>query len=190
MRNLYIVNNNNLSTFNLNRFNSSTLVWLDISNNSLTNLSDFNVNAIPSLLVFNISYNLLEYLPLDILDKLRFANKFYVIVDNNPWNCSRSEWKQYLTADLTMAFCYDLTTMSDSYEASEEVDLAPKQFVNSSSTSCGTHCTEGKFKEYCSFWIFGAVWLGIILGNVRTLKRLICCPTTVTKDDKTTQCGK
>lgn len=170
-------------------FNSTSLAWLDISNNSLKSLTDFNVKAIPTLLVLNISYNSLEYLPIDIVDKLRFENKFYVIVDNNPWNCSHPEWKQYLTDELTMAFCSDLATIKiDSYEASDEVDVQQKKFVNSS-TSGITRCIEGKFKEYCPFWIFGAVWVGVILGNVRTLKRLICCPTTITKDDKTTQCG-
>lgn len=153
-------------------------------------MTDFNIKAIPTLLVLNISNNLLEYLPIDIVDKLRFENKFYIVVDNNTWNCSHPEWKEYLTAELTMAFCSDLTTMKiDSYEAPDVVDVENKHFVNSS-TSCVMHCNEGKFKEYCPFWIIGAVWVGVILGNVRTLKRLICCPTTVTKDDKTTQCGR
>lgn len=165
--------------------NSNTFIWLDLSNNSLTDMTGFNLDAIPSLTTLNVSDNALEYLPRDFVDKLEETNDFYVIIDNNPWNCSHPEWKDYLSTQLTQAFCSNISSLSDSYKSSE----VSKQNTNIT-TDLSSNCAVLMLKNRCAFWIFGALWVGIILGNISKLKQLLFCPKSQTLKDKATQCGK
>lgn len=186
LKNLYIVNNNLSSLVPDVISPNNSLLWLDLSNNSLTSLTNFNVQAFPSLTVLNVSYNALEYLPIDILDKLRSSNQFYLIIDDNPWNCSRSEWNANLSAELTQAFCTNLSLVEGQYATS-----AQKEVQGSNSTTQFTsNCSSGVFETQCAFWIFGAIWAGIILGNISKLKTMLFCPNNVIMEDKAIQCGK
>lgn len=180
LKNLYIVNNH-LSNFSSTLINpNSSLIWLDISNNSITTLTNLNVTAIPSLTVLNISHNSLEYLPKDILDKLELFNQFYIIVDGNPWNCFHEEWKEFLSKNLVEAFCLNDTAKQNNFSQLQQVNIS----------SLYTHnCSSNVFKTACGFWIFGSLWLGIILGNISKLKKLLFHPYAMNMEDKAIQCG-
>lgn len=185
LTNLHITNNY-ITSFKSNILNSSNLVWLDISNNSLTSLSDLNISGIPSVTVLNISHNSLEYLPEDIMFKLNSSNRFFVIVDNNPWNCSHPLWKDKLSTEFVRVFCLN-TSVDSSYAEAEEQNIIGN--VNSTK-EMSSSCSASIMNRHCPFWIFGALWTGVILGNIRKLKQLVFCPTNITSDDKTTQCGR
>lgn len=185
LKKIHIVNNN-LTSFTSNVLNSSVLFWLDLSKNSLVNLTEFNVLSMPSLTILNISDNSLQYLPKSILDKVTSTNSFFLIADNNPWNCSHPKWKQYLTEQLTVALCSNISQVPDSYAESREEE---SKIIPNVTDSNYTPCSVGVFKTNCPFWMFGALWVGIILGNIKKLKQLVFCPSSLTLEDKATQCG-
>lgn len=184
LKELHIVNNN-LTNFKSNMLNSSFLVSLDLSSNSLVNLTDFNVLSLPSLIVLNVSDNSLEYLPINILEKIESTNNFYLIAGDNPWNCSHLQWKEYLSPQLKLALCSNISVLDEGYAEGEEEE--PK--LNSNVTEIYPQCSVGIFKTHCLSWMFGALWVGIILGNVKKLKQLVFCPRNSTMEDKATQCG-
>lgn len=185
LKNLYIVNNK-LDNFRLDILNQSSLNWLDLSNNSIYDLSDFHINAISSLTVFNISSNALEFLPKDILDKLKQVNKFYLIVDNNPLDCSHPKWNGNLSEELSRVFCSNTSFIENEFKSAEDQPVS----INSTKQFLANCSTDNMFRTRFAFWIFGSIWLGIILGNISKLKQLLFCPQITTVEDKAIQCGK
>ncbi|KAJ8938994.1 hypothetical protein NQ318_015559 [Aromia moschata] len=182
------ITDNYLETLSSDAFGPNNSVqFLDVSHNLLSDLSDFDVGWFPSLVVLNVSHNRLEHLPAGVLDRLAEVNDFYAIVDNNPWNCSHPAWAERLTETSVAAFCgdhvYDSSEAQSKMRALEESPLNGTE-ADEEAAGCFWRCA---FLT-CVWWIIGAVWVGVILGNVCKLKRLLFTqPRTYV--DKNTQCG-
>lgn len=107
---------NYLRELDSNVFGAPTVVpveKLDLSCNLLQDLSNFNVTNFRSNLKLNISHNNLEYLPVSFIEKLRGDNAFYIIIDDNPWNCTHPHWIDLLDQLLIEAFCTNKTYDAD-----------------------------------------------------------------------------
>lgn len=186
LTNLHITNNE-LTSFKPSVLNSSHLVYLNISNNLISSLSDFNISTLRSLTVLDISNNSLEFLPKDILDTLNTSTHFFLIIDNNPWNCSHPSWKDNLSSEYIVAFCSNTSREQKSFDEIEEQHLVEQ---TNSTRETPQSCSDNILKDHCPFWIFGALWTGVILGNIRKLKQLVFCPKNIILEEKSTQCGE
>ncbi|XP_074034464.1 uncharacterized protein [Leptinotarsa decemlineata] len=194
LRNLNL-GNNLLENFSSSVFSeNNSLYWLDLSNNLLGDLTNFNVSYFPYLMIMNVSNNRLEYLPENIMDKLKEINNFYIITDNNPWNCSHPGWSQNLNPNLIAAFCtrnmFDNRIIQEklNYLKNEDISYGEhKNFNSSRNEAIRKKCRSKSWCfSYCVFWFVAAVWMGVILGNVCKLKDIVC-RTTLKMRDKYTQ---
>lgn len=174
LKKVYLTDNY-LQEFNSNVFPlNNTIRILDLSHNLLNNLDGFDIEMFPILTIMNVSHNRLEYLPESLLNKLKEENNFYLIVDNNPWNCLHSSWTDQLTEILIEAFCTNKTY--DPYEMNaKEENLTNLQYKNNTKAETETEtnfffCLGYSLKS-CLVWAFGGVWVGVILGNMCKLKR-------------------
>ncbi|XP_018567353.1 leucine-rich repeat, immunoglobulin-like domain and transmembrane domain-containing protein 2 isoform X2 [Anoplophora glabripennis] len=182
---------NYLQDFNSNTFASNNSIRiLDLSHNLLNNLDSFDIELIPFLTIMNISHNKMEYLPEGVLNKLKEENHFYLIIDNNPWNCSHPKWIEQLTEILVEAFCNG-KTFDPSEVNAKEANLVNLQYMNNTKSLTETEndnffCIGYSLKN-CLLWAFGGVWVGVILGNMCKLKRMLFT-TPRRYEDKNTQC--
>ncbi|KAJ8946083.1 hypothetical protein NQ314_008983 [Rhamnusium bicolor] len=166
----------------------NALHTLDLSHNLLNDLSEFDISMFPSIVFLNISHNRLEYLPENIMNKLKEENKFYLIADNNPWNCEHPGWVQHLTTIFIDAFCTN--NNYDSRKVEEKMEkLSTGYLVYKDDTGIWSVCSAKCAFNHCLIWMFGAVWFGIILGNTCKIKRLLFTEPT-RYEDKAIQCGK
>ncbi|VEN43685.1 unnamed protein product [Callosobruchus maculatus] len=175
--------NNNLETFNMSE--SNRLEYLDLSDNNLQNLSFFDeVNSFNSLKYFDISNNYIKFLPKPLMQKLKTDPSFRLIPDGNPWNCNMSEWSGTLNQELIEWF-YNRKPTANCQNGNDRLKLAstleeetPDEEVTCPTPTCFTQCL---------FWFFGAIWMGIIIGNVCKIRKLLFSSTR--HEDKTTQYG-
>lgn len=194
---------NALTNFTFENFSPvNKLKIIDLSSNLLEDLSEFNASYFPDLQVFNVSNNLLKYLPIGILNRLNEVEKFYVLIDNNPWDCTDPNWSEHLTDDLIKAFCnenvFDYTPigLADDQENETEpsIENIIETFENHTTLKNDTlnednnspNCYKCSF-YFCLLWLGGGIWFGIILGNIVKIKRLLCNKTP-SYIDKCTQC--
>ncbi|KAL1502058.1 hypothetical protein ABEB36_007261 [Hypothenemus hampei] len=177
------LNNNNLTTLNLCQTISmyDQLKVLNLSFNRLKDLSSFNISCFPKLEILNVRDNLLTHLPKDILEFLQEDNDFYIIVDNNPWNCSHSDWSEYMNEKLIDSFCTNKTYIP--YHIPYNSNIVPEELK-----SFSDNCYKCSF-YYCLFWMGGGVWIGIIIGNISIIKKLLC-RKRVEYNDEYTQCER
>lgn len=192
LKKVYLTDNY-LEELNSNVFapNNSILI-LDLSHNLLSNLDNFEMDNFPLLKILNISHNRMEYLPENILSKVTEPNNFYLVVDNNPWNCLHPNWVLHLMEILVEAFCtnktYDPTEMDIKVAKLTNVEYKNNTQTKTDPEQDNFYCLSYSLKS-CLLWAFGAVWIGIILGNMCTLKRMLFTPPR-RYEDKNTQCGK
>ncbi|XP_050310400.1 uncharacterized protein LOC126746271 isoform X2 [Anthonomus grandis grandis] len=163
---------------------SPALQKLDVSFNLLQDISRFNISAHPRLKVLNVSYNQLTHLPKEILEKLEQKNDFFLVIDNNPWDCLRPQWIDLLSPKLINVFCTD-QSYNISYKVSDQESNEPKNIPK-------TNCNEPMICLKCSYtfclvWLFSGIWAGVILGNVGMIKRMVCGRMPMYAD-KHTQC--
>ncbi|XP_060519612.1 toll-like receptor 7 isoform X2 [Cylas formicarius] len=174
------LSDNFLRDFNVDAFPAkNALLSLDLSNNVLRDFSNFNVSRFPRISVLNLENNLLDRLPLSILDKLQVENEFFLLVDNNPWNCEHEDWVDYLNENMTKAFCGNTKTYipklrierqqneaTQTNESQAEDEFKPDRGNKPNCAKCSFY--------FCILWLVGGVWLGIIVGNVGKIKNLLC----------------
>nr|CAI5833752.1 unnamed protein product [Callosobruchus analis] len=175
--------NNNLDTFNM--LENSYLEHLDLSDNNLQNLSFFDEHhRFNSLKYFDISNNYIEFLPKPLLEKLKTDPSFRLVPDGNPWNCNLSEWSEALNQELIELFCnkkpkVDCQNGNDRLKfVSLLDDKTPDEEVTCPTPICFTQCL---------FWFLGAIWIGIIIGNVCKIWKMLF--SSMRHEDKTTQYG-
>lgn len=192
LKKVYLTDNY-LEVLNSNVFPSNNSIRiLDLSRNLLNNLDDFDLEPFPLLTIMNVSHNRLEYLPDNIMNKLNESNNFYLIVDNNPWNCLHPKWVLRLTEILVEAFCtnksYDPTEMDIKVEKLTNPEYKNGTKNEATPEQNSFYCLKYSLKS-CLMWAFGAVWVGVILGNMCKLKRMLFTQPR-RYEDKNTQCGK
>lgn len=177
------LSNNLLSSFNSQPFpKENSLKILNLASNLLEDLSQFDIGHFPKLQVLNLTNNLLQFLPADILQTLQLPNKFYLLADNNPWNCSHPDWSQLLEGKLLQAFCSNQT-----FDYAPQRGLFQERLDGTGPACEAPNCYKCSF-NFCLLWLFCGIWIGIIVGNLPKLRILLCVkPTTYT--DGTTQCG-
>lgn len=195
---------NALTNFSFEGLSSlNSLKFIDLSSNLLEYLSDFNASYFPNLQKLNVSNNFLRYLPIDILNRLKEVEKFYVLIDNNPWDCTDPNWSEHLTDEMVKAFCnenvfdYTPTSLLDDPESETEASIIEniETFDNHTTLKNDTlnedsspNCYKCSF-YFCLLWLGVGIWIGIILGNIGKIKKLLCNKTP-TFADEYTQCGK
>nr|CAH7745256.1 unnamed protein product [Callosobruchus chinensis] len=175
--------NNNLETFNMSE--NSCLEYLDLSDNNLQNLSFLDdAHRFNSLKYFDISNNFIKFLPLSLVQKLKTDPSFRLVPDGNPWNCNLSDWSSNLNQELIELFCNRKSTANCQHGSNRPKfirifeEQAPDEKVTCPVPTCFTQCL---------FWFFGAIWIGIIIGNVSKIWKLLF--STMRHEDKTTQYG-
>ncbi|XP_072377509.1 uncharacterized protein [Diabrotica undecimpunctata] len=212
---------NCIESFNFRALSSiGNLTLLDLSYNNLESISNFNLKSFNSL-VLNISNNKMTHLEPEIIQKLNVSNYFYLIINNNPWNCSEIRWHKYLSPALLLAFCLYPQDSEKNDEQKDDKNFA-FQAVEEYTSSVFPTQEENNFvvqfleenkknitlekystpqnntincnylkncSSYCIFWCLGGVWIGIILGNICKIKRLICSSVN-TQDQETQQRSK
>ncbi|XP_050498828.1 leucine-rich repeat, immunoglobulin-like domain and transmembrane domain-containing protein 3 [Diabrotica virgifera virgifera] len=213
--NLQVLNlsHNCIDSFNFKALSSiGNLTSLDLSYNKLESIYNFNLNSFNSL-VLNISDNKMTNLEPEFIQKLNMSNDFYIIINNNPWNCSESKWQKYLSPALLLAFClypqdsrendeqtYYKNAVFQAVEdntsrvfPTQEENNIVVQFLEENTTRIQMpqnntiNCNYLKnCASYCVYWCLGGVWIGIILGNICTIKRLIFSSAN-TQDQETQQ---
>ncbi|KAG5884437.1 hypothetical protein JTB14_024380 [Gonioctena quinquepunctata] len=195
LRNLNL-RNNLLKSFDSDIFGTfNSLYLLDLSNNVLDDLSGFNISDFPSLMIMNVSNNLLEYLPNTFIEKLEESDSFYLIIDDNPWNCSHPGWN--LNPTLITPFCtervFDLAVAQEKLKLLGNMDSLVEEFkslnTNRNNEAPSGKCPRNWCFSYCVFWFIAAIWIGIIVGNIGKLKDIVC-RTTLKVGDKKTQYDK
>uniref|UniRef100_A0AAR5Q461 LRRCT domain-containing protein n=1 Tax=Dendroctonus ponderosae TaxID=77166 RepID=A0AAR5Q461_DENPD len=176
------LSDNLLCSFNSRPFPlENSLKTLNLANNLLEDLSRFDIARFPKLHILNLTNNLLQFLPADILQTLQLPNKFHLLADNNPWNCSHPDWSELLVGKLLLAFCTNQT-----------FDYAPQrehlqESLDGAAPACEPpNCYKCSF-NFCLLWLFCGVWIGIIVGNLPKLRTLLCVKPTAYADG-TTQC--
>ncbi|XP_045464868.1 uncharacterized protein LOC123674065 [Harmonia axyridis] len=162
------LSDNLITSFDGNSFDKpNVLNILILSDNLLNSLSELHLDAFPKLNVLDVSGNQLKYLTGDVIEKIRRNPTFSLYAANNPWNCSISHWMNFLETneDLKNKFCH---SNSNSFlgkikykEGKRRGDLGNSIIRE----SCGF------FK--CKWWIIGSLWIGVILGNVNKLNKLL-----------------
>lgn len=183
------LNNNVLTGFNSRSLSpENRLRTLDLSNNRLNDFADFNISYFPKLNALNLASNLLTHLPVDLVQMLKEQNEFYLVADNNPWNCSHPNWSEYLTDQLVNAFCTNKTFGQEIDGRMIENGLDARSEPTDENDCKKADCTKYSF-YYCLLWSFCGIWIGIIVGNIGKIKNLIC-GRPVAYADEYTQCGK
>lgn len=192
-----LLHDNLLENFNSDIFDpDNVLKSLDLSNNLIANLDNFNISSFSTLKLMNISNNKLHSLPKEILNKLQTEDDFYLIIDNNPWNCDDTDWIEDLDTNLIAAFCKDFTEddyVQNDAPTADFVDEPMVQNIDSikeTKSNRNAFSYENKCFSYCTLWFIGGVWLGVILGNAFKIKKLICRPNIRCVQERDTQCGK
>ncbi|CAH1962993.1 unnamed protein product [Acanthoscelides obtectus] len=172
--------NNNLDTFNIST--DICLEVLDLSDNNLQNLSDSDIGCIKNLKFLDISNNNIKFLPSSLLEKLKTDIGFTLVSHGNPWNCNLKEWVTSLNQELTDLFCNRKPT------GNCQTGIKRTTFALKEKSSDGEeHCPIPTCFKQCLFWFFGAIWIGVIIGNVCKIKKLLC--SNIRHEDKTTQYG-
>ncbi|XP_044269693.1 leucine-rich repeat-containing protein egg-6-like isoform X2 [Tribolium madens] len=142
----------------------SKLRKFDVSHNMLTDINDFDIEYLPELAIFDISNNQIRYLPVNVVNKVKNDKNFTLIATNNPWDCTTEKWSAFLDNQLAHKFC--------------ESKITPQILAMTLPPQSGL--------STCIFWIVGAFWCGIILGNLCVIRRIVCRPK-LNKQDQCTQ---
>lgn len=92
---------------------------------------------------------------------------FSLYFDNNPWNCDNANWSKSfkIYEDMKKKFCY--TSVNSKAAATEEKE---ETIICDSRTA---HKRENCGFIKCKWWIIGSVWIGVILGNINKLNKLL-----------------
>lgn len=148
----------------------SDLEDLLIGQNALESLDGFDVDKFVELRLLDVSNNKIKVLPQNLLNR-----SVRVIVSGNLVNCSKQRGLKYTAKVLCLSDVSNEIMSADSSLSSLPVDNVK------SKNKCSFAC--------CVFWIFGACWFGVILGNVWKIKTLTC-PSKRKSLHKSTQYGK
>ncbi|XP_044763681.1 SLIT and NTRK-like protein 1 [Coccinella septempunctata] len=162
------LSDNLLTTFNGHSFERmSSLNIMILSNNLLETLSDMHLEAFPKLKVLDISGNQLQSLPEEVMYKIQNDPAFSLYAGNNPWNCNSIIWKKYFerNEELKKKFC---SPVSHSFLGILK-DREGRTIMQSKTTVIRESCGFVK----CKWWIIGSVWIGVILGNLNKLNKLL-----------------
>ncbi|CAG9854416.1 unnamed protein product [Phyllotreta striolata] len=203
LQNLYL-SDNLLDNIDSNIINETKnlLSRLDLSCNRIKTLENFNASNFPRLKLMNVSNNELEFLPEDLLQKLARNEEFYLIVDNNPWNCSNVNWGKSFDAggglwrDIFCNQSYNKNRRKNTRE--DEVPFTETSMSKENNSEildgdnyCIYSCSyTSRCFSYCTLWFVGGIWIGVILGNVCKIRKLMCKPDPVarTQQEQHTQC--
>ncbi|EFA01179.1 leucine-rich repeat-containing protein 15 [Tribolium castaneum] len=147
-------------------FRPGSKLWkFVVSYNMLSDIDDFDIGYLPELAILDISNNHMRYLPASVVNKLKNDNNFTLIAANNPWDCTNEKWRDLLDKHLAEKFCGP--------------EVSPHSLVMTLPPQAGF--------TTCIFWIVGAFWCGIILGNLCIIRKLVCKPKGLSKQDQCTQ---
>ncbi|RZB40549.1 LRR 8 domain containing protein [Asbolus verrucosus] len=162
---------NFITRLNHNIFGPNKLWKFVISDNMLSDLKDFDINYFPNLKFFDISNNKLKTLPINLLEKLKKDKNFTISAKSNPWNCTNKNWTRLLDTVLFHKFCDDnQPEFVDEMPRFLAIEAPPKpNFIS------------------CAFWIAGAFWIGIIVGNIFLIRRTLFRKVNKTKVNQSTQ---
>lgn len=180
------LSNNRLTSISSELFSSNYIVSaLNLSCNLLDTLEEFNVTALNSLKLLDLSNNKLTYLPSFFLQKLDENNDFQLGISENPWNCEDANWaEQLISMNLSDIFCAILdepngveatTDASDSSLPISDEHLSHRSNSNNltSEATVDIGCKKSETEEKSSLHILWALLpaflLGMLVGNCNTV---------------------
>lgn len=201
---------NKLESFNFEAFEvDNKISLLDLSNNLLKTFENFNVSYFSSLKILNLTNNTLTSLPESLIEKLITTEEFYMLIDDNPWDCNISSWSDSLSSVMLEAFCgvEDTTYMTETkidevvastteafkvvYEGETSgKTLKPMAIVDGKffgNRKLNNACPDCDMIGYAILWCLIGIVVGIIVGNVPWMIRMACKKSKTSKD-KDAQC--
>ncbi|CAH0548069.1 unnamed protein product [Brassicogethes aeneus] len=149
---------------------NNKIISLMVPNNLIEDLDDFDINRFPHLKKINLSNNILEYLPSNLINKMASSKDFIIAVNKNPFNCSHVKWKQYLTN--RPQFCNEFN-LGNTEKLKLQPIVAPLSEDSENKTIPKDYCIKHCHFFNCLIWTFSGIWIGIIVGNVCKIKDLI-----------------